>query len=414
MRRMLSVVFFTLIFMDIFLRVGSAEETSMPSAGLKKMTMVFTRSMEEYSGRWTYLVFTEAFKRMDMEFVFETFPAKRCSFLADEGKVDGELGRAYSYAESHPNLIRVEEPITSLIWAAYTIDPTVKIDGWEGFKGTNYKVEYRQDLEKAGTRLSELVSKEKLSSTNSVSSGLKKLVSGRSDIYVDFEEIVAPFLLSEEFKGSKIRKAGILEEETIHAFLHKRNEAYAPALSAALREMKQEGLFEAYDAVAKKEIGAISVTNKLMNGGFEEVKEGKPNYWRFFGPQESLLLDGDIHVEGKYSIQIYLKQYSKDEIRLEQTSEVEAGKRYDFGGKIKGNLKDGSAKIMVIFLDKEGNEIATQSLPEVIDSNDWSDQHMWVKSPNGADAAKIVCFVKGSGKAWFDDVYLTAKIKGGY
>ena len=39
---------------------------------------------------------------------------------------------------------------------------------------------------------------------------------------------------------------------------------------------------------------------------------------------------------------------------------------------------------------------------------------MWVKSPNGADAAKIVCFVKGSGKAWFDDVYLTAKIKGGY
>lgn len=413
MRRIFCLVFFTLIVTDIFLQMGSAEETSMPS-GAKKMTMVFTRSREEYSGRWTYLVFTEAFRRMGLELVFETYPANRCSFLADEGRVDGEFGRTYSYGQSHPNLIRVEEPITSVIWAAYTIDPTVKIDGWEGLKGANYKVESRLGLEKAKTRLSEFVTKENLSLVDTVSSGFKKLLSGRSDIYVDIEETAMPFLLSKEFKGSEIRKAGILEEETIHAFLHKKNKSYLAALSTALREMKQEGLFELYEAVAKKEIASMSAINMLLNGGFEEAKEGKPNYWKFFGPQESLLFDGDIHAEGKYSTQIYLQQHSNDGVRLEQEVEVEAAKRYDFGGTIKGNLKDGLAKIMVIFLDKERNEIATQSLPEVIDSNDWIYEHIWIKSPNGADAAKIICFVKGSGKAWFDDVYLTAKIKGGY
>lgn len=412
-RALICISFIPFIVINILLQRVSAEEALMPSKA-KKMTMVFTISRDEYSGKWIYLIFAEAFKRIGMELVLETCPPKRCSFWVDEGEVDGELGRAYNYGESHANLIRVKEPITSLSWVAYTIDPIVKIDGWEGLKGTNYKVESRQGLEKAETRLSELVPKKNLSFVSSVSSGLRKLAGGRSDIYVDIEETVRPLLSNEEFKGSKIRKAGILEEETLHAFLHKKNKSYAAALSTALRQMKQEGLFKTYDAIAREKIGSISVSNKLMNGEFEEARAGKPAYWKFFGPEGSLLFDSDIHVEGKYSIQIYLKQYSKDGVRLEQDIEVEAGKRYDFGGKIKTSLTDGLAKIKVIFLDKERKEIATHSLQGLVGNNDWTYQNIWVESPNGADVAKIICFVKGSGKAWFDDVHFTSKIRGGY
>lgn len=409
----LCTIFFALIVTDIFLQDSNAGQALKPSIN-KKMTMVFTRSKNEYAGKWTFLVFTEAFRRIGMELVFETYPPKRCSFLADEGMVDGELGRIFSYGETHPNLVRVEEPVTTAIWVAYTIDPAIKIDGWESLKDTHYKVEYRKGLAKSETRLSELVRKENLSSVNSVSSGLKKLESGRSDIYVDIEGTAKPFLLSGELKGSKIRKAGNLEEETIHAYLHKKNKSYAPALSTALREMKRGGLFEAYEAIVRKEIGSISVMSKLMNGGFEEMTKGKPKYWKFAGPDESLSSNGDIHVEGKYSMQIYLRQHLKDGVRLYQEVEVEAGRRYDFGGQVKGSLKDGSAQIMVIFLDKDRNEIATHSLPKVIDSKNWVYQNVWIKSPNGADVAKIICFVKGRGKAWFDDIYFTTKIRGGY
>ena len=69
---------------------------------------------------------------------------------------------------------------------------------------------------------------------------------------------------------------------------------------------------------------------------------------------------------------------------------------------------------MVIFLDKERNERTTPSLPRLIDDNDCIYQNMWIKSPNGADVAKIICFVKGSGKVWFDDIHFAAKIRGGY
>lgn len=151
-----------------------------------------------------------------------------------------------------------------------------------------------------------------------------------------------------------------------------------------------------------------------MNGGFEEAKENKPNYWKFFGHGEELLFDGNDHIEGAHSMQIHLKQYSKEGVRLQQEVEVEVGKRYDFGGKMKANLEKGFANIMVILLDKERKEIATYALPKPGVNNDWISQNMWFQSPNGADVAKIICFVKGSGKAWFDDIYFSAKIRGGY
>lgn len=412
-RVLICIIFFNFIFTDIFIQVVGAEQVPMLSKP-KKMTMVFTRSTDEYSGRWTYLVFAEALKRMGIELVFETYPPKRGSFLTDEGEVDGDLGRIYSYDKTHPNLIRVEEPLTTVSWIAYTLDPTIKVDGWESLKSTNYKVEYRKGLAKSKTRLSALVRKENLSSVGNVSSGLRKLVAGRTDIYVDVEETVLPFLSSEEFKSSKIRKAGVMDEETLHAFLHKKNKSYVIALSAVLRHMKESGLFEAYQEVVKREIGATSVLSKLMNGGFEKLKEDKLNYWKLFGPEESFLVDTDFSVEGKQSMQIYLKQNSRRGSRLTQDIEVEAGKRYDFGGKIKANLEEGFAIIMVIFLDKKGDEIKTYSLPKVAEHSGWIYQNSWIKSPNGADVAKIICLLKGKGKVWFDDIHFTTKIRGGY
>jgi ABC-type amino acid transport substrate-binding protein len=243
---------------DNFTQADNSEE-ALSAKESKKMTMVFTRPKYEYYGRWMFLVFDEAFRRIGMELVFENYPPKRSSYMADEGMVDGELGRIYSYNEFHPSLIRVEEHITSIRWVAYTINPELRFGGWSGLQGTDYKVEYRRGLAKAENRLSKLVSAENLSSINSVPQGLEKLASGRTDIYVDVEQTVSQYLVSREFEDSGIRKAGVLEEETLHAFLHKKNEAYAPKLSDALKQMKSEGLFEKYKYIVEEESRAITI-----------------------------------------------------------------------------------------------------------------------------------------------------------
>lgn len=409
----LFLIFYSPFFANVFLLSGQVEETSKSSDG-KKIKMVFTQGKNEYTGRWTYLVFTEAFRRLGKELVFETCPPKRCSFWADEGKVDGELGRIYSYAESHPNLVRVEEPVTSIYWTAFTVNPEIRINGWESLRGTHYKVEYRWGLSKAKNKLDEIVQEKNLSHVNNANLGLKKLLAGRSEIYVDIEGNVQKYLAREEFKEAKILNAGILEEETIHVYLHKKNKAYAQPLSDILKQMRHDGFFEAYENLVQKETAAIITTDKLMNGGFEDETAGRPEYWIFSGPQDSMMLDKNIQASGNYSMQIYLRTASRGEASLYQEVEVEAGKRYDFGGELKVSLETGSAKIMVIFFDLKGNEISSHSLPQLVDNMGWIYQHTWIKSPNGADRAKIICLVRGQGKAWFDKIHFSTKIRGGY
>ena len=124
--------------------------------------------------------------------------------------------------------------ITSVRWAAYTTDPELRFGGWDSLRHSDYKIEYRRGLAKAEQRLTKLVSEGNLSSIDSVAQGLEKLANGRTDIYVDVEE-------------------------TLHAFMHKKNEAIAPMLSDALRQIKSEGLFEKYKYIVEEEFRSINI-----------------------------------------------------------------------------------------------------------------------------------------------------------
>ncbi len=234
-----------------------SDTSSAPRA--EKVTMVCTRPEVSYFGKWLYLVFAEAFKRIDMELVFEHYPAKRCSYLAKEGLVDGDLCRIYSYNETYTNLLRVDESIATVRWVAFSKDTRLHMDKWEDFKGTDFKVDYRHGLLKVENKLSRFVRKENLSTVNEVNQGLKKLASGRSDIYVDVEETVKQYLVTDDFRNSKIRNIGVLEEETLHAFLHEKNASFVPKLSSSLKEMKQEGLLHKYKTLVEEEIKSIII-----------------------------------------------------------------------------------------------------------------------------------------------------------
>jgi hypothetical protein len=154
----------------------------------------------------------------------------------------------------------------------------------------------------------------------------------------------------------------------------------------------------------------------IMNNGFEIAEQNKLKYWSFSGPDGALIVDSKIYFEGKQSAQINLQNHSTG-VQLLQSVDVEAFKRYDFGGSIKTeNLEGGFAEVKLIFLDKNGKEIKGVILntAKVSGSQDWSVNHSWIESPAGADTVYIICFVSGKGKAWFDDIQFSSKIKGGY
>jgi hypothetical protein len=159
-----------------------------------------------------------------------------------------------------------------------------------------------------------------------------------------------------------------------------------------------------------------AVFTTLMNNGFELAEQNKPMYWKSTGPEDAIIWDNQIYQEGKHSVQIVLTKFSGG-AQLQQAVEVEAFKRYDFGGVVKTeNLVDGFAQIKLTFFDKNGNEIRgfVADIPKLSGTQNWTPTHLWIESPAGADVATIGCFVSGKGKAWFDDIQFTTKIKGGY
>lgn len=224
---------------------------SVISAAENRMEVVTYKSIDSPDGKFLNLVYTEAFRRLGMTFVYKTYPTKRCSFLSDSGKVDGELSRVYSYDEAHPNVIRVEEPHWTSGFIAVTVVPSIHLDGWESLKDTGLRVNYRRGIKGCETNLPKVVKPENLERTNSVSQGYKKLLKGRVDIFVGAELNIMSILESDEFRNSKLRIAGVMEKFTAHIFLHKKHKALVAQLSNVLKDMKKERLFEKYRGTAK-------------------------------------------------------------------------------------------------------------------------------------------------------------------
>jgi len=198
-------------------------------------------------GRFLEMVYTEAFKRLGIKLEYTAFPAKRSSAMSDNGYTDGEITRVYDYANTHPNMVRVEEHVLTYTFNAYATKPGIKLHGWDSLKGTNYKVEYKQGVQNSKDHLTDVVDKEMLSSVIRLEHGFKKLMYGRTDILVAVHYELREQLRSDEFKDSGIYVAGIMGSTTSHAFLHKKHKSLAPKISNILAQMKSEGLIKKYE-----------------------------------------------------------------------------------------------------------------------------------------------------------------------
>ena len=189
-------------------------------------------------------IYTEAFKRIGKTLAYQYNPAKRATFYAISGKTDGELARVYNYNDDFPELIRVDEPLATIRFSAFTTSPQIKLNGWESLSGTPYRVEYIRGERLCEKNLTAFVNPGHLSTVSDWLHALKKLAAGRTDVVVSVEGSMLKALSMPGFRGSGIHLAGVMEQQTVHAFFHEKYKDLSPQLSNALKDMKQEGAFE--------------------------------------------------------------------------------------------------------------------------------------------------------------------------
>lgn len=200
-----------------------------------------------FAARWLALIYHDAFGQLGVTLEIRGFPAARAAAEAAAGNVDGELARSYDYAAVQPTLIRVAEPTLFADTVAYVKRADVRLaPGWEGLRDTRYRVEYRLGYPVMARKLALVVPAGGLTDVRNAETGLRKLVRGRSDIYVDVAYTVDSLLERSEFRGVGIRRAAVLEHGTIHAFLNRRHANLARRLSAVLKKMHDSGQIERY------------------------------------------------------------------------------------------------------------------------------------------------------------------------
>ncbi len=220
----------------------------------KKITLSGTQGAKKtFHGRWIFLIYQEAFKRLGYTLEYVEYKPKEASEKSDSGKIDGEINRVPDYNLKHPNLIRVEEPHFIMSFSAYTSLPDVSLNGWKSLKDTTYNVVYRLGVRKCEIEIPQYVPASNIDTVNYVFNGLKKIASKKADIYIDVDSSIEEELNSDTFLEAGIRKAGVMEQITAHAFLHKKHEALVPLLSQTLKEMKQEGIIQVLKITAERQ-----------------------------------------------------------------------------------------------------------------------------------------------------------------
>lgn len=226
-------------------------------AGSEATRIVMATMLEQqnsFAGRWLRLIYTEAFQQLGVAVEIRSFPAARASAEAIAGNVDGELARGHDYATMQTALMPVPEAPFSASSAAYTRNPDIHLpNGWESLRGTNYRVDFRFGYPVIQQRLASVLPPGGFSGVLNAELGLRKLVVGRADLYVDTVEVVEPMLASPEFVHAGIRQAGVMERMPIYAYLNKKHEKLALRLAAVIRKMRDGGQIEQLRLQALKE-----------------------------------------------------------------------------------------------------------------------------------------------------------------
>lgn len=211
------------------------------------LSFVFSRPFANPRTQWLIKVYRELCGMLGFQFAFRDVPPRRATAMVLAGQVDGELGRTFGYQTLFPALVRVAEPNNAVNFCAYVTKPALVLPPMEVIRSQGLRCECRRGILELESFLAKHLRPEQISQVGETAQGLRKLQLGRSDLYFEVQEAVQDFFDFQQCEKTPfpaqpaIRNAGLVLATTGHCYLNQSRAALAPAMAAALREMKSSG-----------------------------------------------------------------------------------------------------------------------------------------------------------------------------
>jgi polar amino acid transport system substrate-binding protein len=183
------------------------------------------------------LVAGEAFRRAGVELKLVKLPAERALLNANAGSEDGDLTRIAGIERQYPNLVRVPEKLVD--WEFTAFSKNARIAGhWEVIRAHSvgyikgWKI-YEQQM----TGATQVI-------TADDSDQLFRLLRlDRIEVALYARWMGLALIRRQDLRGVRALEPALVTRE-MFIYLHKRHASLVPALAAALRAIKSEGLYD--------------------------------------------------------------------------------------------------------------------------------------------------------------------------
>jgi hypothetical protein len=244
-----------LIFLACLTGQGFAALGQAPTAAGRPFVLAADADPKLISFQWARLINEEAFRRLGLTVEVVNIPlARRNALLADA--IDGELSRTSAYADTHPDLVRVEESVMDYTFSIFAVQPGLQARTLDDLP-PSILIEYRRGILVCENLLKKSIPPERLSTVANSEQGVRKLLAGRTDVFCDIDTFVDQVRRSGEVPDAgKLRKLFDIAAVPAYPYLYRKHAELAPRMAAVLKQMKAEGLMEAYRRQAEREAGA--------------------------------------------------------------------------------------------------------------------------------------------------------------
>ncbi|MDT9000588.1 transporter substrate-binding domain-containing protein [Paucibacter sp. APW11] len=210
----------------------------------------------EYNGIWLRRLYAEAARRLGLQLQVVIAPAKRATVMTERGELDGEMIRARAYAEAHPEMLMIDVPLVTTVFAIYARDGASKANSLAELRQTSGQVVFRRGVQVCEDALRAALPAERIAEVVSAENALKMLERGHARYLCDMDSAVNAVRsrVGETLLGSRLFSVG--DATQLYPFLSARHTSLAPRLTATLKSMRAEGLIERYQADALRQLNS--------------------------------------------------------------------------------------------------------------------------------------------------------------
>lgn len=190
---------------------------------------------QELKHRPSHAILKEAYKRLHIDIKLLYQPAERSLWAANNGMIDGDVGRIVGMEKKYPNLLMVKVPVTHIVLYACVKNITFKVEDWQSLKP------YRIGHLRGAKLIEDNLSGFNTQTVTTTEQAFTMLEHNRVDVVIANADEITEEL--PKYPAIKALKPPLYSFPVYH-YLNKKHADLVPKLEAVLQEMMMDKTIE--------------------------------------------------------------------------------------------------------------------------------------------------------------------------